>query len=1032
MTELSRILQEKTDKRPIMEAAPIAKQRFNSVSLADLQQFTEQDKIKNPSKSETLGAAFRKQNTLVSAYEAFRGLSDFQDDPNFNIAQRIEGTKYNFDDLKEIKSEDEFLYRTRKIDQETRDNQILENAGTFSSITSQIGAGIFDPINLIPIGGAAYKAYKGGKVAKGIVRGAEIGLASEVATESILQATQETRSTEETIINIGAGTAFGGLIGGFAAKLSKGDFERLAEGTRKEGQGESPKIDIDEEGNLLQSAGAAQVRPKTLADEALDKPTEIAVKATNKINPTLRILKGQSVKAKELVQDLVINNLFFKKNEKLDIEIEELIDPYDPSKGTKKSIVTEKNIASPQSAEVATKIYDGGLAKSLDDHQKIFRENAKGVGGKLFKKGWEDYNHEISLAMIRGGKSDVAGVEKAASVYKAHFDNMGNEAVRAGLLKPEQIRKNYLTRIYLKDEIIVNKERFKEIVQKNIKIKLLPSLRGELLESQKKLKGMKEQKKEYYDLREQIRINEEAIQSDELYDEISESIYNKIVGNEFHPSHDLTVDIKGSAKPRTLDFIPDEELRPFLEKDITKIARHYTRSMGADIEMKRKFNNLTLEPQIKEITDEYSKLQEKAKPKEKLKLGDEKDQAIKIIKTYRDLLRGHHVSSQDPDGIITKGLQAMRMLQYTSKLGGVLLSSLADTGQHVLKHGLFRVLGKGVPTLLTNLKAIKLSVKDAKLGGLVTETILSNRMMAYSDMFNINRAGGESIFQKTLEGFSDKFSKLNLLNHWNDYQKGFASVLTQERIITNLKSGKDKRYMARLGIGKHESNIINKQLSKHSYEVKGFPIANLEKWDDLEAKRIYQNALNFDVDEAIVTKHIGDIPIWANSELGKTVLQFKSFLFSAFQKTFLRSIGQRDMATINGIIAMVGMGMMVSYVKAIESGRDTPEDALSWILEGIDRSGIMGILTEVNGLFDTVGVGVGRVFGAEPLSRYQSRNAVGSLLGVSAGSISDIVKVLHSLSADGELTEGDERAIRRNIPFQNLFYVRKLFDNFLD
>ena len=61
------------------------------------------------------------------------------------------------------------------------------------------------------------------------------------------------------------------------------------------------------------------------------------------------------------------------------------------------------------------------------------------------------------------------------------------------------------------------------------------------------------------------------------------------------------------------------------------------------------------------------------------------------------------------------------------------------------------------------------------------------------------------------------------------------------------------------------------------------------------------------------------------------------------------------------------------------------------------------------------------------MSRYASRNIMGSLLGPSVGTVQDIFQVTGSAS-QGEMTKSDIRAMRKMLPYQNLFYIRTLLD----
>ena len=59
------------------------------------------------------------------------------------------------------------------------------------------------------------------------------------------------------------------------------------------------------------------------------------------------------------------------------------------------------------------------------------------------------------------------------------------------------------------------------------------------------------------------------------------------------------------------------------------------------------------------------------------------------------------------------------------------------------------------------------------------------------------------------------------------------------------------------------------------------------------------------------------------------------------------------------------------------------------------------------------------------MSRYALRNVTNALVGPAAGLVEDAARVTR-LAATGELRRSDVRAVRRLLPYQNLFYLRSL------
>jgi len=141
---------------------------------------------------------------------------------------------------------------------------------------------------------------------------------------------------------------------------------------------------------------------------------------------------------------------------------------------------------------------------------------------------------------------------------------------------------------------------------------------------------------------------------------------------------------------------------------------------------------------------------------------------------------------------------------------------------------------------------------------------------------------------------------------------------------------------------------------------------------------------------------------------------------------------------MEGLIAMMGMGMMSYAFKEWDAGRGVSDDPRVWAAEAIDRSGALGILTEVDNTITKLSrdsVGLRPLLGINGhSSRYASRSWFESLLGPSFGLGMDVVstvgtELLASEDKGGrDFDESDRRAIRRLLPFQNYMILRQGFD----
>ena len=178
----------------------------------------------SPDFMETVSAAFNVDNTLGSLYARESNLPDKIINSNFNPwAEMTEEEKLDSRFVSNAAYADnplELEAVRKQSEQERRNRQTLQDAGAMGVMAS-IGAGIFDPINLIPVSGAAIKTYKTGS---NILRSAlAVGTASSVGAgmaEAALHSTQLERTYGESAMNMTGAFLLGGVLGGGIAGVS--------------------------------------------------------------------------------------------------------------------------------------------------------------------------------------------------------------------------------------------------------------------------------------------------------------------------------------------------------------------------------------------------------------------------------------------------------------------------------------------------------------------------------------------------------------------------------------------------------------------------------------------------------------------------------------------------------------------------------------------------------------------------------------------------------------------------------------------
>ena len=142
---------------------------------------------------------------------------------------------------------------------------------------------------------------------------------------------------------------------------------------------------------------------------------------------------------------------------------------------------------------------------------------------------------------------------------------------------------------------------------------------------------------------------------------------------------------------------------------------------------------------------------------------------------------------------------------------------------------------------------------------------------------------------------------------------------------------------------------------------------------------------------------------------------------------------KQDEAQMMGFLGLIGAGTTTYFIKQSISGREISDDPAVWVMEGIDRSGAIGILGEINNTVEKMSsnnIGLRSLFGIDEVNMKQvNRTVTESLLGPTFGSLlSTTVAANNAITSGDPITDSDVRTLRRLLPYQNLFFLRRGFD----
>ena len=972
-----------------------------------------------PSVGEIAKAFYRQENIIGSFVSKESGLPDStKDNPDYDpygLFTEDERLDQAFVSNALYADNDEELEAVRRqMTRERTDRETMAQGGATSFIVG-LPVMIADPISLLSIGGVALNTYRTGKgILKGAaVMGSVVGVDTAIQ-EAALHTQQLTRTYGESATNISAGMLLGGVLGGTAAKLAT--------------YGVDAKM-IDAYENVM------NVEPKIAEG----------------INPTIDAVTGPigsgSVGAQQALGDTQVSGKIAKKLVKLlgFDPLSRTITSENPTTRLISTMMAENPIKMDgnvlQAAESLAKAHSGKLGTSLQNNSNLFAEY-KSTGGKMNRK---QFNEAVSTA-IRKGDSDIPQVKASADYWnKELYTPLKDEMVALKLL-PEDVdvktANNYLNRVWNKNKISANFPQFVNKVSNWLAEKDVKLFEDAKAASEKIATATGKEKDNLQAIIDKAEFKKGMDFERQDYESLSEEIAQRIQGS---PDGRLPYDwklgsgsssrgisgtaLRGPLRNRVFQ-IDDEIVEEFLENDIETLGARYLQNVAGDIELVRKFDDVNMTDQLKDINTWYAKKKndKSLTPKQQEKLEKQRESDVRDIAGMRDRIRGVYGFSED--NIWTRMARSSRDLNYLRLLGGVTVSSLPDVSRVFMAEGFAKTFKSGLGPLIKNTKQFKEAASELKRYGVGTDAIMSGKSEIIADVGDY--AQGGTAIERGLRSASSKFGKINFLDHWTAGMKQLHAVTMQTSIFDGLKKGVYDKRLARLGIDEQSAKDMYKQVVKHGKNEDGVWLTNAKNWDRPDLERMWGAAVRKESDRVILIPG-QEKPLFMSTEMGKTVGQFRSFILSATQRVFIAALQNQDHNAVGGLASLVGMGMFTYYLKQKIAGRDVTDDPAVWVTEGIDRSGAIGVIGEITNTIEKISgnsLGLRPLLGIDaPASKQVARTVSESLLGPTFGSLlSTTVAATNAITSEGEMTESDIRTLRRLIPLQNLFYIRHGLD----
>jgi len=976
------------------------------------------------------------------------------------------------------------------IEWENEQRYIRDNG----SMTGVLAGALLSPEDLLVPIGVTYKTYKSGAsiLKAGMITGSITGGVT-AAQEAVLHENQFTRTYGESAANVTAAGLLGGVLG-MAPGVVKSVFSRSGNNPEKvfreieETMNPEPIVARGENPSINRSLSAA-------AQMDLDD-VQVRGGAARKfirlmswsLGPLGRTITSPNRQSRLLSAKLAENPA--------DLERPKLAPPtdVDPKSVTvlpgetaeeaydrtlaqkvKEFEVEQRNIddnLSFNAVETRITFHEVRLFEAMDNHNKYLieylegQEMNKGLGNWL-KKGLNRraFNEEVAKA-ARSGKHENPVIEKAGMMwqekfYKPYFD----ELVEMGIMDASadvKTANNYLNRLWDQDRIIEKMPEFKRIVKNWILEKNAAKL-GDQFQDVERLftrAAIQFDSDAAVELEELLRTSfkdsqwiNEIINVNRIADEITNKIsssadgtipYDYQIGESINGFVKVegrggsdSMGLKGAFNSRSF-LIPDEYIEDFLVNDITELSYKYMKSVAPDMELLKTFGTVDGDIITRQAQDEWGRLiDQETNAVKRFALTKLRESEIEDFKGMIERMRGTYNTGQSG---WARGLDRIfatfRNSRYLSLMGGVVPSSMPDAGKIVMSEGIVRTFGESIVPLITRSKDLKMAREDVRAASSVLNDVFLAGATRADVIADVTYAvGNTSKVEKAIATAAKNYSNFNLMNYWTSLTKTTGAVMWQNRIGKELMKGVFDPRLPQLGINKNMGMRIGDMLKEHGTRGGKYLIANVGKWSDHEAADIYMQAMRKESDRVIVMPG-QEKPLAMSRGLGATMLQFKTFLASSSLRITVSMLQRQDKHMVEGILGMLALGFAAYAFKPWDRGDELSDDPMVWVTEAIDRSGMTGLLGDINNTVEKISRDS---WGMRPMlgvsnehNKYAFRSMAETQLGPSFGMVKDLLqvgsKVVSSEENAGEWTEADTRALRRLIPYQNLMIIRQIFD----
>lgn len=245
--------------------------------------------------------------------------------------------------------------------------------------------------------------------------------------------------------------------------------------------------------------------------------------------------------------------------------------------------------------------------------------------------------------------------------------------------------------------------------------------------------------------------------------------------------------------------------------------------------------------------------------------------------------------------------------------------------------------------------------------------------------------------------------------------------------------------LAAMGLDAKMQARVFDQIKTHAVMDRTGPRADLERWTDLDARDAFVLAVSRETNRTVLVPTLGGAPnvralFRPDSEMGKVLTQFMTFAIQAHSRILMHGVKNMDAErAVNWMLGMTLAGM--AYVGRTHLEGATRKDRAKFLKERLEPDKIAkaafnmsGFSALLPGAYDTAA----KVLpGIDPAFSHARTSGLGSGIGFSsfpAGAMG--VGALDAASAlnDGKFTQTDWKNVQRLLPLSRVLGVKQVLD----